>query len=219
VNVLVVAFFFTRPAGAKSRTNYSGLLFTGFALAFALVQNPRHVMAGVNQEFWLQLLKVNLLDQGEKMPEHAHLVEDHAMQQSIPVGATLLVRTDESYGYDFRRNQIWIADYPGSASLPPGMPLDGNPEALDRYLLERSIRYVAYSYADQAHFSDSVCAERTSPKLRRGFPMEAREAEAACIIQDDFALLSKTHRHLFDDGNAYVLDLEEPASLPKVPVP
>jgi hypothetical protein len=39
--------------------------------------------------------------------------------------------------------------------------------------------------------------------------MEAREAAAACTIQDDFVLLSKTHRHLFDNGSAYVLDLEE----------
>jgi hypothetical protein len=211
VNILVVAFFFTQPADTQKATNYKGLLFAYFALVFALVPNPCRPTAGIenNQLQWLRLVKASLLRQSGPMPESAHISEDRAMQQSIPVGAILLARTDESYGYDFRRNPIWIADYPGSASLPPGIPLNGDPEALDRYLLDHSIRYVAYSYANQANFPSEVCADRTSPAQRRALPMEAREAAAACTIQDDFVLLSKTHRHLFDNGSAYVLDLEE----------
>jgi hypothetical protein len=208
VNVITVAYLLARATGTDQMTKYASVFFTTFALTIAFVSNPENRTPGSDEWTWLRLLDVNLLEGSEKMPETAHIAQDRAMQQSIPAGAILLARTDESYGFDFRRNPLWIADYPGSASLPPGMPLSGDPQALDRYLLDHSIRYVAYSYANDANFPYTECVNRTSPESSRQMPWMAREAQYACVIQEDLVLLSKTHRHLFDDGRAYVLDLE-----------
>jgi hypothetical protein len=208
VNLLAVAYLLVRAKGTGKTAKYAAVVFTAFALAFALFSNPEDRTPGSDERTWLKLLEVNILTRSEKVPEAAHLVEDRAMQQSVPTGAILLARTDESYGFDFQRNPVWIADYPGSASLPPGLPLNGDPQDLDRYLLDHSIRYVAYSYADEANFPRTECVKRTSPELKRLMPWMAREAQYACMIQDDLVSLSKTHRHLFDDGRAYVLDLQ-----------
>jgi hypothetical protein len=208
VNVLIVAYLLVRARGTGKTAKYVAIVFTAFAFVIALASNPEDRTPGSDERNWLKLLEVNILRESEKVPEAAHLAEDRAMQQSVPPGATLLARTDESYGFDFQRNRVWIADYPGSASLPPGMPLNGDPQDLDRYLLDHSIRYVAYSYADEANFPYTECIKRTSPELNRLMPWMAREAQYACVIQKDFVLLSKTHRHLFDNGRAYVLDLE-----------
>lgn len=215
VDIFVVAFFFSRWTVLKRATRRLGILFICLALAYAIAPSPdagyRSLGIGLEQMRWFRAVQVNILSKSEKVPESAQSAEDHAMQQTIPIGATLLVRTDESYGFDFQRNQIWIADYPGSASLPPGMPLDGNPEVLARYLLDHSIRYIAYSYADRAMFSLQVYLQRTAPLDRLKMPMEAREADAAETFQDDLVLLGKTRRHLFDDGKTFVLDIEQDA--------
>jgi hypothetical protein len=213
VNVLVVAFFFSRWILLKQATKRSGILFICLALGFAIAPSPdpdaKMLGVGLYQLRWFRMFQVNLLSRSEKVPESARLAEDLAMQRTIPIGATLLVRTDESYGFDFQRNQIWIADYPGSASLPPGMPLDGNPEVLARYLHDHSIRYVAYSYADQAVFPLEIYQQRTTPLARSRMPLEASEADAAHTFQDDMDLLGKTRRHIFDDGKTFVLDIEQ----------
>ena len=213
VNVLVAAFFFSRWPLLKQATKRSGILFICLALAYAIAPSPdpnaRMLGVGLEQARWFRGVQVNLLNKSEKVPESARLAKDRAMQETIPEGAALLVRTDESYGFDFQRNQIWIADYPGSASLPPGMPLDGNPEVLARYLHDHAIRYVAYSYADQAVFPFEVYHERTTPLERARMPMEAYEAVTAHTFQVDMDLLGKTRRHIFDDGKTFVLDLEQ----------
>ena len=75
------------------------------------------------------------------------------MQQSIPQGETVLARLAYPFLLDFKRNRIFIADWPGGASLPPGMPSFKGAEALANYLISKSIRYVAYSYANEANCS------------------------------------------------------------------
>ena len=45
-----------------------------------------------------------------------------ALQQSIPQGETVLTRLDAPFILDFKRNQLFLADSQGGASLPPGMP-------------------------------------------------------------------------------------------------
>jgi hypothetical protein len=65
-----------------------------------------------------------------------------ASQAAIPAGATVLADIRSSYGFDFRRNKIYICDWCGMAGLPPGMPIDGGAEALRRYLVSAGISYV-----------------------------------------------------------------------------
>lgn len=66
------------------------------------------------------------------------------IQQSLPPGATALAIMRNSYIFDFRRNTIDIADFPGMASPPPGLPLTADPETQRRFLVDRGIEYIIY---------------------------------------------------------------------------
>jgi hypothetical protein len=124
-----------------------------------------------------------------------------AMQQSIPQGETVLSRLDAPFILDFKRNQIFIADWPGGASLPPGMPAFKGPEALANYLVSQSIRYVAYSSWSLNHPSD---VDTSGPGLSSWFRLQAQLAHD---FRDNVQQLAKTRKKLYQDGENFVLDL------------
>lgn len=130
------------------------------------------------------------------------------LQDSIPPGQKVLVRLDKNFLLDFRRNPIYIDDLPGGASLPPGIPSFQGPEAVANYLLAHGVRYVAYSYGDEASFSRALFSDRLEPNvnvwIRRG-------AQIAFDFQDNLARLGRTRKRLFDNGQMFVLDLASPA--------
>jgi hypothetical protein len=133
------------------------------------------------------------------------------MQSAVPPGQKIMVRLDKNFLLDFRRNIIYINDLPGGASLPPGIPIFKGPDALADYLLQHGIRYLAYSYGDEAAFSRHDYHERLNPNvnvwLRRG-------AEIGFDFQDNCALLGNSRKRLWDDGHMYILDLATPAQSP-----
>ena len=57
------------------------------------------------------------------------------MQLAVPKGAVLLTRLQYPFLLDFRRNTVFIADYPGGSSPPPGMPFFQGGEAPGRVSL------------------------------------------------------------------------------------
>ena len=127
------------------------------------------------------------------------------MQQAIPAGTPLLERLDYPFVLDFRRNDVLVADWPGAVSLPPGMPMFQGPEKLAAYLLGVSIRYVAYSYANESKFPASEASQ---------LPDETwilRDAKLAFDFQDNLAALMQTRRLIFKDDTRAVIDLAEPA--------
>lgn len=63
-------------------------------------------------------------------------------QESVPAGARILASGEWMCLMDYRRNPIWIADLPGNAGPPPGMPLDRGPQALWDYLRANGVEYV-----------------------------------------------------------------------------
>jgi len=125
------------------------------------------------------------------------------MQQSIPQGETVLARLAYPFLLDFKRNRIFIADWPGGASLPPGMPSFKGDEALADYLISKSIRYVAYSYGDEALF----WKKRFGKRVNQGHPRIRTEAQHAFDFQDNLKQLGKTRKRIYDDGYVFVLDL------------
>jgi hypothetical protein len=133
------------------------------------------------------------------------------MQLAVPPGQKIMVRLDKNFLLDFRRNIIYVNDLPGGASLPPGIPIFKGPDALAGYLIQHGIRYLAYSYGDEAAFSRHDYSDRMKPNvniwLRRG-------AEIAYDFQDNCVLLGKSRKKLYDDGHMFVLDLATPAQAP-----
>ena len=125
------------------------------------------------------------------------------MQQSIPQGETVLARLAYPFLLDFKRNRIFIADWPGGASLPPGMPSFKGAEALANYLISKSIRYVAYSYANEANFSWKLYGKR----INHGNNTIRTLARHAFDFQNNLKQLGKTRKRIYDDGYIFVLDL------------
>jgi hypothetical protein len=128
----------------------------------------------------------------------------HAAQASVPADAKILAYTDEPFLFDFTSNLIFVADWPGEASPPPGMPLHQGGEAIAAYLLAQNIRYIIYSYKTQANFPRDVYKLYLAPNL--GDVMN-RQAANSFAFQDDVADLSRTRTRLYDDGSLYVIDL------------
>jgi hypothetical protein len=127
------------------------------------------------------------------------------LQESIPRGEICLARLDKAFLLDFRQNRVFVMDQPGESSVPPGMPLFSGSEALAGYLLSKSIRYVAYSYGDEAGFAKAL-SYRLSPYFD---PWDRRRAEHTFDVQDNLAELGKTRALIFDDGKNFVLDLQK----------
>ena len=127
------------------------------------------------------------------------------MQQAVPAGATILERLDYPFLMDFRRNTVFVADYPATTSLPPGMPAFQGPEKLAAYLLGVSIRYVAYAYADQARFPDWEKSLYNTGDRWIDF-----DTKLAFDFQHNLAALMQTRRLIYKDDERVVIDLAEP---------
>jgi hypothetical protein len=126
------------------------------------------------------------------------------MQQAIPEGATVLTRLQYPFLLDFTRNQIFIADYPGGSSPPPGMPFFQGGDRLADYLCRKPIRYVAYSYFLEAGFYDDLFKERLSPGTEPWLRLQALHTQD---FQRNLAELGRTRKSVYDDGDVFVLDL------------
>ena len=124
-----------------------------------------------------------------------------ALQQSIPQEETVLTRLDAPFILDFKRNQLFLADWPGGASLPPGMPAFKGPEALANYLVSKSIRYIAYSSWSLNHPAD---VDTSGPGLSSWFRLQSQLSHD---FRDNVQQLAKTRKKLYEDGENFVLDL------------
>jgi predicted small integral membrane protein len=126
------------------------------------------------------------------------------MLQSIPEKEMILTRLKKPFLLDFSRNRIFIADYPGGASLPPGMPFFKGSEPLADYLTSKSIRYVAYSYANEAGFDKKRYEARLRPET---YTWSRTQAQHTFNFQDNLKELGETRKRIYDDGENFVLDL------------
>lgn len=79
-----------------------------------------------------------------------------AAQTALPAGAKILDRTLRPFLWDFARNEILIADYPGAASPPPGMPIGRGPRALLDYLRLQGIDFAAYDRRSRAGLHEDI---------------------------------------------------------------
>jgi hypothetical protein len=186
----------------------------GFPDSFATVLLLGMLLGTGYQDFFLGLrdwrlgaLKFSLSGLDIDTPTEVSAYRD--LQSAVPPGRKILVRMDKNFLFDFRRNPIYVNDLPGGASLPPGIPIFKGPEALADYLVQHGIRYLAYSYGDEATFSRALEGGRLQPHvniwIRRG-------AEIAFDFQDNVLTLGKSRKKLYDNGCMFVLDLELPAA-------
>lgn len=125
------------------------------------------------------------------------------LQLSVPEGETILSRLDRNFEFDFKRNPVFIADSPGISS-PGIMPYKQGPEALAKYLGSQKIRLVAYSYANEANFTEANASGMTKPHVN---PLLKAETLASFDFQDNLSALGKSRKRIYDDGKNFVIDL------------
>lgn len=147
--------------------------------------------------------------QAAKTPVYAPSAEELAsyrgLQAAVPPGAVLLARLSLPMLLDFNRNTVYVIDWPGGASPAPGLPSFKGGEALAEYLRSKSIRYVAYSYGNEANFQK----ERWKIRLESDNIWVVTQARHAFDFQDNLMELGSTRRRIYDDGKHFVLDLNE----------
>ncbi|MBB5055980.1 hypothetical protein HDF16_000649 [Granulicella aggregans] len=125
------------------------------------------------------------------------------LQSTIPPGQAVYASLLPTFAMDFRRNNIYVADFPGMSSLPPGMPTRGAPAALRSYLLSKSVRYIAYSRKLTAE-TDEVL---NGPPPKRGDTWPQMELLNSADVDRQILALSETSRVIYDDGDEQVIDL------------
>jgi hypothetical protein len=118
------------------------------------------------------------------------------MQQSVPENQPLLTMLAKPFLLDFQRNPVFIVDNPGA--IPPSVPRFSEAEPLANYLLSRSIRYVAYSYRNEAGVPRSEFGEDDEDYYGPIFE-----------YHDLLETLGRTRERIYDDGDMFVLDLSQ----------
>lgn len=126
------------------------------------------------------------------------------MLRAVPRDAVLLSRLQYPFALDFTRHTVYVADHPGGASPPPGMPVFEGAEALAAYLCAAGVDHVAYSYRSQAGFSREVFGTRLDPQTH---PWVRNQARFTFDFQASLEELGRTRHRLYDDGDVFVLDL------------
>lgn len=134
-----------------------------------------------------------------------------ALQASIPAGEPILEHLFVSYPLDFRRNPIFIADFPGLAGSPPGMPIGRGPLPLRRYLLENAIRFVAFTYGRGKilDLTPGLTLQKliSDPEAGGRHTWLFMQNKIACDVQANLEALSKQYLCSYDDGESCVVDM------------
>ncbi|HVS70331.1 MAG TPA: hypothetical protein VHQ47_03660 [Phycisphaerae bacterium] len=139
------------------------------------------------------------------------------LQSAVPPGQPLLVYLAQPAFLNFTRNPIYVIDWPGETSPPPGMPVYSGPDAVRNYLLAHHLRYLAYAYRTKANFPPD---QRYLPYLQPRYGnIIRRQTAGAFAFQQDLATLEKTSRTLYNDGTNELLDLASPATHPTTSSP
>jgi hypothetical protein len=183
-----------------------------FAGLLALAVNVG--LSGFTREYERTLIGVRYSLRDYSITDARLRAEYAAMQEAIPRDGGVLASVTGQFLWNFRAHQVYIDDLPGTASPKPGWPARQPAGALAQYLLARHIRYLVVGYGECGALAPGEsCAESvravedaaiSSPKTTE---WARSELEAQRDAQAQFAELARTHRHIYDDGRIYVLDL------------
>jgi len=120
------------------------------------------------------------------------------MQTPIPENALVLTRLDKPFLLDFKRNTIFIVDHPNG--MPPSIPRFKQAEPFAKYLLGRSIRYVAYSYRNEAGVPRKLFGGPDSVAAHGSY--YTYDLEFQHMLEE----LGQSRQRIYDDGDNFVVD-------------
>jgi hypothetical protein len=126
------------------------------------------------------------------------------LSTAIPKEGGVLVRIDKPFLLSPLGNNVFIADYPGSASPAPGIPFGEGPENLRNYLLSKGINYLVWSYGNWANFSRHMYGYRLGDQENSWIRSEAK---LAFDFQDNVEQLRKKYKNIYDMDGIVIIDL------------
>jgi hypothetical protein len=127
------------------------------------------------------------------------------LQSKMDPAAAALIRLDKPYLLNFARNHLYVIDFPYAASPAPGMGNYHDVPGLIGYLKAHGIRYVAYSYGDEANFPASMVRERLA--LWYFTPWQRALNRNVPPFNRIFQQLIEQQTKVYDDGHDAVVDL------------
>lgn len=129
-------------------------------------------------------------------------------QAAVPTDGIILARVSKPFLMDFNRNTIYAIDSPGGASPPPGLPCFGTLDDIVRYLNLLEIKFLIYSYKDEAGFARENFMRWTHLK-GGGYISRVRIATLhAFAFQQRLNKLGKLYPKVYDDGEIFVLQVD-----------
>jgi len=199
------------PTLAKYRTLY--IAVAAFALLVA-INTGTTTFTSEYKNSW-RLLKASLTDY--RATPASTRAEYKQLEAALPPGSTALTTVQNTFLLDFTRNNYLIADWAGAASPKPGWPLWEDSEALAQFLLAHHVRYIIYGYED-CHLASNetscqLVLDKDQLKRRTDFTITQWIREEAAVGYDarkQYMALSRTRRHIYDDGKIFILDLTQP---------
>ncbi len=145
------------------------------------------------------------------------------VQNVIPPGASVLEEVQDAYAFDFRRNPVLFADYPGMASPPPGLPMDGDAVQIRAFLLAHNVHYVIFDRSiDRTHVlhGDQEYREfRRAPQVHPSWNAVLRGRHVDGYSRIEHLVSARTQQFFYDlatpsrvldrDGTLTLLDLDK----------
>lgn len=128
-------------------------------------------------------------------------------QQLIPEQERLIAQVEAPFLFDYRRNQILVMDYPGSAGPEP-LPHEGSAEDLALYLRKHKIRFIAHSY--QAWLNRKESEYFIKHELNPSYDWNRGMVQRELRVNDQMLSLSQHYQIIYDDGRDRVIDLCRP---------
>jgi hypothetical protein len=126
-----------------------------------------------------------------------------AASDALPSDGKILVRV--AYSFLLKMSpSLLLADYPGSASPPPGMPMGKNSEELRGYLISQGVRYIIWDYKTQANFSLEAYGERLEPGTH---PWIRSEAKLSFEFQGNLEKMRLSGKTIYDRDGIVIIDL------------
>ncbi|QWE10871.1 hypothetical protein [Polynucleobacter sp. es-EL-1] len=126
-----------------------------------------------------------------------------AASKAIPQDGNVLLRVAYPFLLKISPN-VLVADYPGAASPPPGMPIGKGPEALRSYLLSHGVSYIVWDYQSQANFGKTQYGERLSPETH---PWIRSEATLSFDFQENLENMRLSGKAMYESDGISIIDL------------
>lgn len=158
------------------------------------------------------------------LDDHTMLAEEErarTAQNMVPAGEQIVEATLFAYPYDFRRNRVLIADYPGMAGWAPGIPVGRGPTPVRDYLLNHNLHYflcdrrLTYNNEDIGEFLRHPVLDATLHDLafhhihHEIFPWSRMEWMVSRDVRHNLVAIADTGTRLYDDGTLVLVRLPD----------